>query len=164
MTSALVLYGLQIEAEPGAALSSAPAVAVEVARTLAGGSTAQVSVATPGFRDLRSAVAAADLVLVVTTGSGPLPRSLADRCASGLLVGKVTFSLMVGAWTDGAGSASAAANALSRAGATCLAPTLQLDPRTDYRHTIATYCRYWAPAVPALLTLAAESLPNRAAS
>lgn len=81
------------------------------------------------------------------------------------LAGKVAFAVLIGGWPAAAGIVSDAfKTALQSGGATVVAPVLHLsDGGQESRAAAATYCGYWAPAVPALLRAAKADRSSTAA-
>ncbi|WP_236792220.1 NAD(P)H-dependent oxidoreductase [Amycolatopsis sp. GM8] len=109
---------------------------------------------------LHQAVAGADVVVIGasahTSTLDEATRLAIEHCArNDLLAGKVVFAVVIGGWPAAAGTVpDGLTAALSAAGAIAVAPALHLaGGQQDARPAVATFCKFWAPALPALLQL-----------
>jgi NAD(P)H-dependent FMN reductase len=116
---------------------------------------------TPSCRQGADALGESDVIVV----AAPVPARLLDgglrreleRYQHGLkLTGTVAFAVAVGPWpTDGDITELQMKPLLRMAGATCAPPGLHVVESLDGSvRAIDAYCRYWRPAVPALVRLA----------
>lgn len=114
---------------------------------------------TPADPRVEDVLIDSDLVIVaspISAGSpDPLLRRALERYRHGQkLAGLVAFPLTVGRWPAEGDIAELQLKPLLRAaGAACAAPGLHVSPSLD-ASAVAAYCRYWRPAVPALVRLA----------
>jgi hypothetical protein len=153
-------------AEAERTVDSVSELAVLLMNGLVGGPPDHVL--TPANPRAAAVLTESDLVVVASPASAGaldarLRRELEQYRLGLTLAGVVAFPLIVGRWpADGDVVELQLKPLLRAAGATCAAPGLHVN-RTLAASAVAAYCRYWRPAVPALVRLAkgpAASVPG----